>query len=78
MEMKSIIIVHSFFLAGGGFQKLTGGREGELIEKSFPGGCDVHVFRLGFATRASRSCFGRSLACMLIVECIKASCLWEI
>ena len=37
----------------------------------------VIPFALGFAILASRICLGRSLACILIIEFMKGSCLWE-
>ena len=37
----------------------------------------VILLALGFPTLASSSCLGRSLACMLMMEFIKASCRWE-
>ena len=37
----------------------------------------VTPFTLGFAILTSSICLGRSPGCMLIMEFMKASCLWE-
>ena len=56
--------------------KVFDGGETELIKQVSQ--VTVIPLALGFSTLASNSCLGRSLASMLMIEFMKASCRWEI